>query len=173
MKVLSVRNPWSHLILRGGKDVENRTWTTNYRGRLYIHSSGDEEWDFPDEVLEFVLSPEFKKRPAYIERLRRLDQSVLGHYQKLAQANGFDISNSDEDFALFTQLIEKSAEKYSFFLNRAIVGYVDLVDVVKDSPSPWAQRGAYHWVLEKPVVLDTPVLQVKGRLGLWSYELPK
>ncbi len=38
--VLSVQNPWSYLICRGLKDVENRSWPTDYRGRLYIHSSG-------------------------------------------------------------------------------------------------------------------------------------
>ena len=41
VKVLSVKNPFAYLILQGGKDVENRTWTTDYRGRLYIHASGD------------------------------------------------------------------------------------------------------------------------------------
>lgn len=41
VKVLSVKNPFAYLILQGGKDVENRTWTTDYRGRLYIHVSGD------------------------------------------------------------------------------------------------------------------------------------
>lgn len=38
--VLSVQNPWSELICLGLKDVENRSWPTDYRGRLYIHSSG-------------------------------------------------------------------------------------------------------------------------------------
>ena len=38
--VLSVQNPWSDLICRGIKDVENRSWPTGYRGRIYIHTSG-------------------------------------------------------------------------------------------------------------------------------------
>lgn len=37
--VLSVRQPWAWLIVRGIKDVENRSWRTNYRGRLYIHAA--------------------------------------------------------------------------------------------------------------------------------------
>ena len=28
VKVLSVKNPFAYLILQGGKDVENRTWST-------------------------------------------------------------------------------------------------------------------------------------------------
>ncbi|MDR2425267.1 MAG: ASCH domain-containing protein [Prevotellaceae bacterium] len=37
MKVLSVKNPWAYLICIGVKDVENRSWTTKYRGTLLIH----------------------------------------------------------------------------------------------------------------------------------------
>jgi hypothetical protein len=39
MKVLSVKNPWAYLIIHCGKDVENRTWETKYRGPLLIHAS--------------------------------------------------------------------------------------------------------------------------------------
>jgi len=39
MKALSVINPWAHLIMYHGKTVENRTWATNYRGRILIHVS--------------------------------------------------------------------------------------------------------------------------------------
>lgn len=38
-KALSIRQPWAHAILHLGKDVENRTWRTNFRGRFLIHSS--------------------------------------------------------------------------------------------------------------------------------------
>jgi len=36
---LSIRQPWATLILMGGKNVENRTWKTNWTGRLVIHAS--------------------------------------------------------------------------------------------------------------------------------------
>ncbi|GAB6393605.1 MAG: ASCH domain-containing protein [Treponematales bacterium] len=39
MKALTVKNPWAWLIIHGEKDVENRSWRTNYRGRLLIHAS--------------------------------------------------------------------------------------------------------------------------------------
>lgn len=38
-RALSVKQPWAALIIYGGKDVENRTWQTLYRGRLLIHAS--------------------------------------------------------------------------------------------------------------------------------------
>jgi hypothetical protein len=39
MKCLSVRQPWAEAIVMGYKDIENRSWKTNYRGELYIHAS--------------------------------------------------------------------------------------------------------------------------------------
>ncbi|KUF38990.1 hypothetical protein AS361_03845 [Myroides marinus] len=37
-KALSVKQPWAELICLGIKDVENRTWKTKFRGRVYIHA---------------------------------------------------------------------------------------------------------------------------------------
>lgn len=39
MRILSVRQPWAHAILHYGKDVENRSWATPYRGPVAIHAS--------------------------------------------------------------------------------------------------------------------------------------
>jgi hypothetical protein len=39
MKILSIRQPWATLIVRGIKDIENRSWATRYRGPLLIHAS--------------------------------------------------------------------------------------------------------------------------------------
>lgn len=37
--VLTVRQPWADLILRGVKTLEVRTWSTAYRGPLVIHAA--------------------------------------------------------------------------------------------------------------------------------------
>lgn len=39
MKALSLRQPWPWAILTLGKDIENRTWKTNFRGRAMLHAS--------------------------------------------------------------------------------------------------------------------------------------
>jgi hypothetical protein len=36
--VISVRQPWAWAIVYAGKDVENRTWPTRYRGPVFIHA---------------------------------------------------------------------------------------------------------------------------------------
>lgn len=38
MLALTVRQPWAHAIIYLGKDVENRTWSTEHRGPLAIHA---------------------------------------------------------------------------------------------------------------------------------------
>lgn len=38
MKALSIRQPWAWLVATGRKDIENRTWQTKFRGRVYIHT---------------------------------------------------------------------------------------------------------------------------------------
>lgn len=39
MKALSIKQPWAWLIVNGHKDIENRNWKTNYRGKFLIHAS--------------------------------------------------------------------------------------------------------------------------------------
>lgn len=39
MKVISIQEPYGTLILKGHKKIETRSWKTNYRGELYIHTS--------------------------------------------------------------------------------------------------------------------------------------
>lgn len=49
---LSIRQPWAWLIVRGHKDIENRVWSTNLRGRILIHAGkgygreGEEDREF-------------------------------------------------------------------------------------------------------------------------------
>jgi hypothetical protein len=48
-----------------------------------------------------------------------------------------------------------------------VVGVVDLDDVVRDHPSPWATPDQWHWHLTNPRTLATAV-PCRGRLGLWT-----
>lgn len=38
MRAITIRQPWAQLIAEGSKDVENRTWSTRWRGPLLIHA---------------------------------------------------------------------------------------------------------------------------------------
>ena len=39
MKALSIRQPWAWLVANGYKDIENRSWRTHLRGRIWVHAS--------------------------------------------------------------------------------------------------------------------------------------
>jgi hypothetical protein len=60
MKVLSVKNPWAGAILLLGKDVENRTWKTEYRGRILIHASRSQDMAaFSGKFSDLFTNPSF------------------------------------------------------------------------------------------------------------------
>ena len=37
MKVISIQEPYATLISLGKKQIETRSWNTNYRGEIYIY----------------------------------------------------------------------------------------------------------------------------------------
>jgi len=47
MKALSIRSPWWWYIIHGYKDIENRDWSTNFRGRILVHVG---KWWKADEI---------------------------------------------------------------------------------------------------------------------------
>jgi hypothetical protein len=54
MKALTIRQPWAWAIARGFKTVENRGWSTPYRGPLAIHAAV--RWDDDVEAaLGFIV----------------------------------------------------------------------------------------------------------------------
>lgn len=38
IRILSIRQPWTWLIAAGHKGIENRTWSTSYRGPVLLHA---------------------------------------------------------------------------------------------------------------------------------------
>lgn len=52
---LSIRQPWAWAILYAGKDIENRTWSTRFRGRILIHASKKPD-NCGDEWINFIHS---------------------------------------------------------------------------------------------------------------------
>ena len=60
MKIISIKQPWASLIIAGGtnirtgaidqKNIENRTWSTSYRGPVLFHASLRADTITADEV---------------------------------------------------------------------------------------------------------------------------
>lgn len=54
MKALSLKQPWAWAVISLGKDIENRTWSTSYRGRFLIHASKSFDLDGYGFVLRIA-----------------------------------------------------------------------------------------------------------------------
>jgi hypothetical protein len=68
-------------------------------------------------------------------------------------------------------LREKALDPADFVLG-AVVGIVELVDVVRDHPSQWAEEGAWHWLLMRPQRFPDPI-PMRGALGLFMVDIPE
>lgn len=55
MKALSIRQPWAWLIVHGGKDIENRSWNTKFRGRFLVHAAKGMTSEEYCDGLEFAM----------------------------------------------------------------------------------------------------------------------
>jgi hypothetical protein len=67
--VCSIRQPWAFLIASGFKDIENRSWRTNFRGEFFIHAGKSfdsdgfralEEWCEPEIRIQVPYKNEFE-----------------------------------------------------------------------------------------------------------------
>lgn len=86
MKALSIRQPWAWAIIHAGKDIENRSWGTSYRGPMLIHAAKGltrpEYNDFVDtyralirEMPHIPEPPRFDELPrgGIVGRVRMID----------------------------------------------------------------------------------------------------
>lgn len=65
---LSIRQPWAWLIVQGHKPVENRTWSTPFRGELLIHAGKTMSRRYYDQFqqdLMAMLGAEAPQLPAF------------------------------------------------------------------------------------------------------------
>jgi len=65
MKALSIKQPWAWLIANGHKDIENRTWQTNYRGEFLIHAGKNFDLDGYDWLKEQQIVDELPRAYTY------------------------------------------------------------------------------------------------------------
>lgn len=56
MIALSIRQPWASLIIKCGKDIENRTWPTRYRGRILVHAAQGMTRDEHESAIDFAVA---------------------------------------------------------------------------------------------------------------------
>ena len=102
-----------------------------------------------------------------------IDETVLIH----ASAKWAKGSDDLEQFFSMQQLT--AVRRLGIILNpntmptSAIVGSVVFVGCETNNPSIWAEKDKfiYNWIREQPILFKSPILNVKGKLGFWDYEI--
>jgi hypothetical protein len=65
IKCLTIRQPWAWAIIHAGKDIENRTWATSYRGPLLIHAARGMTHDEYTDGSLFINKITSRKEPSF------------------------------------------------------------------------------------------------------------
>lgn len=138
MKALSIKQPWASLIVHGIKDIENRTWKTNFRGRIYVHASGKPA----NEPYQIFTDDQWKS----IEE-KRHDFFVFHSYTELSQIIG-------------------EIEIVDCVINHSSI-WAEKTEGVTAGNQFFYKKPIYNWVLANPVLYEKPI-PAKGKLSLWE-----
>lgn len=160
MKAISIKQPYASLIAHGIKDIENRTWRTNFLGRVYIHASG--KWHIrsnTNDVRDLLTSEQIKAIPHNLQS-DFIDRGIIVKDESIplsAIIGEVDIVacviNHPSIWAEHTEGVANNPNLYP--------------DGV---PSYFGFKGCiYNWVLANAVLYDEPILNVKGKLSFWDY----
>lgn len=174
---LSIPNPVSYLVCYGIKDVENRTWSTDYRGRLYIHSGGHVSFRGMPDMSRFPVPVihEFDTLMNEIDQLERRTQFVGIVEHGISVYLKRERRQSDQAVAQYNLLQDVYRHYHTdadsaFFHAGAIIGSVELYDIITDSESEWAEPGRYHWLFRNPHILQEPLARVREQAGIFTHE---
>jgi hypothetical protein len=139
MKALSLLQPWASLVALGAKQIETRSWSTNYRGPLAIAASKG----FPRDCKEMCWHVPFS---IWLLRENPGDPTAMPLGAVLCTCELTDcVRMKTENVPM------KSSHEYAF-------GNYEF--------SPANPR--FMWLLENVQMLEAPV-PCKGALGLWEW----
>ena len=149
-KALTIKQPYASLIVEGIKDIENRTWKTNYRGRILIHAGKDN----------------LIKNLKYGDDITYLNNKQLEY---ITNNKHNDIFNNE----LITGAIIGSVEIVDCVINHPSI-WTEKTHSWNWFKGDFIQKDkrkvVYNWVLANPIKFNEPI-PMKGKLSLWETNL--
>lgn len=152
MKTITIKQPWASLICEGVKDIENRTWQTNFRGRVLVHAGADN----------------LLKKCEFIDDLLSVEQII-------------DTSNNNKETEIFgsklytgaiigsVEIVDCVINHQSIWAEKTQIPYLaDVLEDIKLIGKPIKPKIIYNWVLANPIIFTEPI-PVKGKLSFWDY----
>ena len=102
-RCLSIRQPHAWAIIMGAKDIENRSWKSNYCGRLYIHAGMSERnetvvEDVTARVAKHLRIPVSAAREAYRVHREVGLGAIIGSVHMVGCATSYDSEWFDGDY---------------------------------------------------------------------------
>jgi hypothetical protein len=148
-RALSIIQPFAGLVAKGIKPIENRTWSTNYRGVIAIHASSK---FFPDAVTELENDdvPLSVPSPANA-RANWPTRAILG-VAEIADCVYF--AGPDDE-----QAIVKAAQAAGIMPPKP-----DMHDVHR--VFFWLNTDCFAWIIRNPIAFKRPI-PANGKLNLW------
>lgn len=162
MKAVSVQQPWASLIAHGIKDIENRTWRTHFRGKVYIHASGKKVIDclrVLNEEQYLIAQKYFLKQG--LNKFSDLPLSAIIGEVEIVDC----VINHPSIWAEKTP--EKPIRNNYVYQNQSGIDQIDMFSFNHDL-QVWKKSVIYNWVLANPVLYEKPILNVKGKLSFWE-----
>ena len=145
MKTISIKQPWASLIVHGIKDIENRTWRTNFRGRVLIHAAGFHGRKFSVNLTDAQTKAAF----ATIAK-----ETMFGNMPFGAIVGSVEIVDCVINHpSIWAEKTENYIIGMNPKLHEAITG----------------KKIIYNWVLTNPIIYNEPIENVKGKLSFWDY----
>ncbi|MGY2053265.1 ASCH domain-containing protein [Methylobacterium sp. JK268] len=132
-KALSVRQPWAWAIVGGCKDVENRDWSTRFRGPVLIHASRGmtraEYEDFLDTARAISRTHPFPSGVALLP----YDELQRGGVVGIAEIIGCVQEHASPWFVGRYAFVMANAQPVPFVACRGQLGFFDVPSEVIDA----------------------------------------
>ena len=160
MKALSIKQPWASLIAHGIKDIENRTWKTNFRGRIYIHASGAKVID----CLRVLNEEQYLIAQKHFLKLGLNKFSDLPTSAIIGEVDIADCIINHPSIWAEQSLTKPNIDDYRNDIGGNMELYKHNLELWRNS------KPIYNSVLANPFLYDKPILNVKGKLSFWEFE---
>jgi len=146
MKVLTITQPWASLLVWEEKLLETRSWWTDYRGAIAIHSSKG----MPNWAQDVMAYEPFRSA---IERHVMPCKGEL--FGKAELPRGMVLGTCD--LVNVVRVGGNWKQKLGARLTEKELSFGDYTE------------GRYVWVIENMKPLEHP-FETRGALGLWDYK---
>lgn len=173
IRVLSIRQQWAGLIMSGQKIVENRSWSTKYRGRIFIHAS---RWEPIDRtwIEEHSKSPE-RARTFWNDRYKPGTTGLLlGSVELVDVVEVFDmemLQQTPVGQVPKRRHLEESGGKAKAMqiLEQHAPGHAEVAKMSNEDFNLFV-CGDFCWILRDPKLFRKPIPML-GKLGLFRATL--